>query len=666
MARPATLLLAVALSIWSLPPDAAAASGVSPYLPLHMSPEMERQIERVLILADRPVMTRPIAAARVLEALPAACKIDQQLCRSVGKYLERYSRRVGVTDASAQAATSSGAQVALPNQRGMTSDSAWQVSGNAFWQPSAYALVSLGGTAYEDDAVASGSMLSLGFEYAQLDIGYRDHWMSPFAQSAMLMSTQAMTLPSVTLSNYSPLTPLGFRYEVFLAEMEHSDRIRFSNRFTSGEPRLAGLQLSIEPAAGWSLSAHRIMQFGGGERGGDSFSDFWNALTNPRGYDNAIDITRDEEFGNQVGALSARLIVPGRVPFAAYMQYAGEDRSYEGNYRLGNSALSLGVTVPRLWQRFDLTYEVSEWQNSWYVHGIYADGLTDNGHVLGHWGADARNFGNGVGAQAHLLRVGWEPPFGGLLQVRARTVDNQHYATTGRPLQPPGGLRTEYDRAYDLTVSYSRGLRGYTVGGEVMAGSDQLGDSFSRFSAFMRFGDDWVDSYGAVEYDGEAAEDVVELFVDAGYNSYETTVTVDEGEPRPTSSGSGAHVGVGVRRAVSDRTDVGMRLELDRIDDAYLLAVRAIDYRYRLWGQLAISAFLGAARYDLATPAYGYYVGGGITWREVLPRFDIGIDARYADKVARDKLLPTDPVWAQRNDIFYDVKSLALYLSLKW
>src|SRR5262252_10213443 len=94
LSRPAALFLIAASSISFLQP--AAASGVSPYLPLNLSPEMERQIERVLILADQPVMSRPIAAARVLDALPAACRIDQQLCRNVGKYLERYSRRLGV------------------------------------------------------------------------------------------------------------------------------------------------------------------------------------------------------------------------------------------------------------------------------------------------------------------------------------------------------------------------------------------------------------------------------------------------------------------------------------------------------------------------------------------------------------------------------------------
>ena len=51
----------------------AFGAGVSPYLPLNLEPEIESQIERVLILGNQPVMTRPIAAATVLKALPKAC-----------------------------------------------------------------------------------------------------------------------------------------------------------------------------------------------------------------------------------------------------------------------------------------------------------------------------------------------------------------------------------------------------------------------------------------------------------------------------------------------------------------------------------------------------------------------------------------------------------------
>ena len=70
-------------------PATAQAAGVSAYLPLNLEPEMERQIERVLILADEPILKRPFAVALVELALPAACKKDAALCAKVKKYLER-------------------------------------------------------------------------------------------------------------------------------------------------------------------------------------------------------------------------------------------------------------------------------------------------------------------------------------------------------------------------------------------------------------------------------------------------------------------------------------------------------------------------------------------------------------------------------------------------
>jgi hypothetical protein len=93
--------------------------------------------------------------------------------------------------------------------------------------------------------------------------------------------------------------------------------------------------------------------------------------------------------------------------------------------------------------------------------------------------------------------------------------------------------------------------------------------------------------------------------------------------------------------------------------------VRALDYRYRFDGPIALSAFLGAARYDLATPALGYYGGVGVQWRNIMRGIDLGIDARYADKVTRDKLLPGEPRNV-RPDSFYDISSVTLYLSYRW
>src|ERR1700724_226293 len=123
---------------------AAVARGVTPYLPLNLEPEIEAQIERVLILADKPVMRRPIAAAVVLDALPKACKVDQALCQRVGRYLARYTHTSDLTHASIEGAATHGADAILPDRYGLHNRSAWDASIGGYLQPSDYLLLSIG------------------------------------------------------------------------------------------------------------------------------------------------------------------------------------------------------------------------------------------------------------------------------------------------------------------------------------------------------------------------------------------------------------------------------------------------------------------------------------------------------------------------------------------
>ena len=116
----------------------------------------------------------------------------------------------------------------------------WDASAQVYLQPNDYLLLDAGAVAYEGRTNFSGSLLSLGFDSAQLDIGLRPHWFSPLTDSSMLMSTEAPTMPSVTLSNYRPLTRLGLHYELFIARMSNSNRIVFGNGLTAGHPRLGG------------------------------------------------------------------------------------------------------------------------------------------------------------------------------------------------------------------------------------------------------------------------------------------------------------------------------------------------------------------------------------------------------------------------------------------
>jgi hypothetical protein len=644
--RLGTLVLAALLCF----PGLVAARGVSPYLPLQMSPEIERQIDQVMLYAGRPIVRRPIPAAAVLDALPEACKVDEALCRRVRRYLNAYMARYAVSHASIEAAATQDSGRTRPNSRGMSAEDTWTASLAAHYQPSDHVLLQLGGVAYPGETMASGSFLSLGYEYAQLDVGFREHWWSPMTDSSMHIGTQARPMPGITLSNYTPITKLGFRYEMFMARMSRLEGIAFDGRTTAGDPRLFGVQISIDPVRGWTLSASRILQYGGGERD-DSLSGLFDAFFSTVRSDNT---GTDQDFGNQTAALTSQFVFPTRQPFAVYFQYAGEDGSRKEGWRLGNAALSVGLDLPRLWNRFDLTYEATDWQNGWFAHHIYPGSQSNDGHVIGHWGGDDRVPGDSAGAQSHSLRIGWMPPFGGRAELRYRTLQNEDYSPF------------DYERQHELSLRYSRSAQRFVYGAEITAGRDVFGEDFGRIGGFVRLVPGEPESGVGLQEPGDHVRSRVQFFVDAGMNA--TRLKFDPSDkvtPKRRVSTIGPHVAVGVRGAVSQRSDIGTRIELDNVDGTVLIGVRALDYRYRIGERLALSAFAGAARYDPATPAYGYYGGIGAQWRNVVNGFDLGLDLRATDKVARDVVLPTDPqsTWG---DVIYRIYSANLYLSYRF
>ncbi len=644
---PALIGLAIAA------PSAVFARGASPYLPLKQSPRIERQIEKVLMLADKPVLRRPIAAATVLDALPRACEIDEALCSEVREYLQRYMKGSGITLLEVQAAASSGdSQRTLPNSRGEPIDSAWQAAVQAHYQVNDHLIVSAGAHAYDGDITPTGSMVSAGFDFAQLDIGFRDHWYSPMTDSSALISTQAPTMPSITLSNYRPLTALGLHYELFLAEMSKQEGIRYQGGTTNGRPRLTGVQLGMEPVSGYAVSINRVFQYGGGARGYGGLSGFLDAI-----YENSnqADDGTDEEFGNQVAALTSSILFPGRVPFAFRAEYAGEDNAYKGNYLLGATSLSLGVDFPRLWRHFDLTLEVSEWQRPWYSHHLYPRGLTNEDHVLGHWFGDERVFGDPVPGSSQMVRAGWILPSGDYLQARYRTLE----------FEPFGAV--SYDRLQELSLNYSTSWKGRTIEAELSGGQDAFGESFGRLTLSADFAGH-VTRRTPSSYEEDTDGSSTEVFVDAGAASLEARLILRSDAPTTkTDRETNAHVGIGARRQVSRRSDLGARLEIDQVNNYRLYSVRALDYRFRFTKRFAATAFFGAGRYDIGLPAHGYYWGAGLQWMDVFPNWDLSVDGRHHEKLGRDKMLPNDPPSTpDRTRMFFDVNSVSLYVSRRF
>ncbi len=654
----------------------AHALGVSPYLPLNLDPEVETQVERVLILGDEPVMTRPIPAALVLDALPKACEVDRPLCESVRRYLDRYMHTTGVEFTSLSAAATAGkSDITLPNQHGEKAQSPYEVAAAAYIQPSSYVLLNVGGVAYQGRATPTGTMLSLGFDWAQLDIGWRDHWWSPMTDSAMLISTEAPTMPSITLSNYRPLTRLGLQYEAFLARMSESDRIQLINGdLTRGFPKMGGMRLGIEPVSGWSLSAQRVLIWGGGAAGGQSVSDIFQAFVDPNKAQTTGLGAGSAAIGKQEASLTSRFIFPGRVPFAVYFEYAGNDTIAGHPPLIGKADLSAGVDFPLIGP-FSLIYEFDSWSPTWYVHtyepGVetgYPDGITNYGDSIGNWFGDQRvlatssTIADQVGGQSNMLRLGWEPSFGGLMQLQLRALVNEDHTLFAL---------YQYKNEYLGSLSYSYPWRGYAVGAEVDAGRDVFGSNYLRLEGYLRDGDALLrggddDSETAAFAGDRPAGD--ELYVSAGADYSRTYINMHVIKAYYTAWSAGPYFALGARREVSTHQDLGVAVEADDIGGRSLLSVRMLDYRYRFNGPLALNAFLGASRLPEGTPAYGVYAGAGVQWRNVLPGWDVGLDYRAVVDAERERDLPTDPepLATAKPDAIYSVTGLTLYLSRKF
>jgi hypothetical protein len=660
--RPPAILLLLLLTHTAL-----HARGVTPYLPLNLDPEFEREVERVLILGNKPVMTRPIPAAMVLDALPRACEVDPALCARVRRGLAKYMHSAGIEFASVEGAASSGADVVIPNQHGESYQSHYEVAGAGYIQPSDYLLLNVGGVAYQGRAVtATGSVLSFGFDWAQVDLGYRDHWWSPMTDSSVLISTEAPTMPSITLSNYDPFTSFGLQYELFLARMSYTDKIEMAKtgELTRGYPKMAGLRLAIQPEdSGWSLAANRVLVFGGGAAGGQSLTDILEAFFDPtKGQTTGFGTVN--AVAKQEASLTSRFIYPGAVPFSLYFEYGGNDTASGNHLGFSKTAMSAGLQMPRLGP-FDLTYEFSEWQPTWYVHSYtavqtgYGDGITNDLLSIGHWFGDQRVFGDAIGGQSNMLRVGWEPSGAGRLELTLRSLTNEPFY---------GAFA--YKHEYMESLMYSYPWKDYVVGTEVDYGVDVFGAHYTRLSGFLRYGDALRGGDEADEASADLERNhLAEFHVDLGLVGSQIIADITSETPRTQSDiGFGPHFMVGARRAISTHQDIGAGREADDIHGVSLIAARIVDYRYRFNNPLALNLFMGAARYAAATPAYGFYYGGGVEWRNVLPHWDVGINYRYAAKVDRLRTEPTDPPEdvGYRPDAYYDVTMGTLYVSRKF
>lgn len=477
-------------------------------------------------------------------------------------------------------------------------------------------------------------------------------------------------MPGLTLSNYRPLTRLGIDYEVFASRMSESDRIELTTGgLTRGYPNMGGTLVSIEPVSGWSLSAQRVLIWGGGAAGPVPLSTLANAFFNPaRAQSNGIG-TGVKVIGKQEASFTSRLIFPARHPFSIYFEYAGNDTNGGRNYLLGKADVSAGIEFPRLGP-FDLTYEIDSYSPTWYVHGAsdvqtgYLDGIVNDGDSIGNWFGDQRvlatptTLADEVGGQSNMLRLGWTPSFGGYMQLELRALANEAqtiYATF------------PYRNEYLESLNYSYPWHGYAVGAELDTGRDVFGKHYVRLEGHLRDGDalssggdDPTSAFAGDRPNGN------ELYVQIGANYYQVQYSPITNVRIYSPRTLGPHFALGAWRRASEHQDLGVSLDVDDMSGRGLLGVHMLDYRYRFGQHFAFHAFGGAARYSVGTPAYGFYLGGGPQWRDVLPGWDLGFEYHRVILAERLRDLPSDPQGGDRPDAYDNMYAWGLYVTRKF
>lgn len=155
--------------------------------------------------------------------------------------------------------------------------------------------------------------------------------------------------------------------------------------------------------------------------------------------------------------------------------------------------------------------------------------------------------------------------------------------------------------------------------------------------------------------------------VDAGINYYSIRIFEDILSPiTPYNDFEwGQVLALSAMKRVSDNQFIAAQIDWQNIENHSLFALRAFEYNHQLADNWTTHAFVGAARYDYRTPAYGYTVGFGMRVKSwPMENFGVTIEAQYHDKLARDKLTADDLSSSETGpDMFFDVRALNFTLN---
>ena len=280
-----------------------AVAAPTAYLPLGKHPVLEHQIDRMFAISTGTPMAKPYRIYDVQIALRQIKQSDPDLHAQILGGIQPYLSKDTVTRVGVKLRAHSGGEVKLANDRSNNSSEFAEFSFDGLWRGSENSILQVGAEYRVDqgNVVAYNTFYGIGGDNLQLNLGYKEHWFSPFKSFAQIYSNNAQAPLSVSLGLNAPLQNWwNFDFELFYSELEHVEEgILYQGKLHDGTPKLAGTHFSFEPIDGWKIGFNRMMQFGGGPRK-VSTKDIFKAYFDPAGNDNAgLTGSRDAELGDQ-------------------------------------------------------------------------------------------------------------------------------------------------------------------------------------------------------------------------------------------------------------------------------------------------------------------------------------------------------------------------------
>ena len=463
------------------------------YLPMRMDAQLDHQLDTLFALTIGTPMAKPYRLAEVEKALLVLEKDEPELAAAIRFKIKPYLSDDAVTRAGVKLQVDTDNTKKIANQRGLSSDEWGQGFFEGIWRANDYTLVQVGVDyrAKANKFVNYNSFISFAGEDLQLNLGYKEHWFSPFKHSAQIISTNAKTAPSISIGMVKPAHNWwNFDFELYYSELEHVDNgILYQGELHSGTPKLAGTHFSIEPLDGWKLGLNRMMQFGGGPRKVDA-GDVIKAFFDPAGNDNSgLTGSKDKELGDQYATITSTINFNWGMPIELYLEYGGEDTNNHKNYLFGNTVTNVGFFLPKLTGKMSFRYEYSNMESLWYVNEIYpVYGNTVDSFVTGHYAADQRYtdyHANGVNrvyadappTQVHSMEMTYNESYRSLWRSKLTFIENK-----SNYLNEFGQTTAGYEKAIELQLSNTRQLDEHTLETTLTYGEDVFGDNYSWLS----------------------------------------------------------------------------------------------------------------------------------------------------------------------------------------